>query len=96
MKLPTILKKLLKEKDISISQLSRKTKVPVQTIHNWLVGQSPGSIIQLKAVADYLGVSLDYLCFAKDKSETKKTPIEELEDEINCGVFEVVLRKVRK
>ena len=95
MKLPLVLKKILKEKDITISQLSRGTNVPVQTISNWLSGQSPRNISQIKAVADFLGVDLNYLCFA-ESIQAKAPSITEFEDEINCGVFEVVLRKIRK
>lgn len=97
MKLASILKKLLKEKDITASQLSRSSGVPVQTISNWLSGQSPRSITQLKTVADLLGVDLDYLCFGESKPIVQdKNPIKDFEEEVNCGVFEVVLRKVKK
>jgi len=97
MKLPSVLKKLLKEKDITLSQLSRATNISVQTLSNWMQGQSPRSVDQLKTVADFLDVDLNYLCFAESiQPQTKKPSIKEFEDEINCGVFEVVLRKIRK
>ena len=97
MKLPSVLKKLLKEKDVTISQLSRETKIPVQTLSNWLSGQSPRNISQLKTVADFLDVDLNFLCFAESiQPKTKEPSIKEFEDEINCGVFEVVLKKVKQ
>jgi transcriptional regulator with XRE-family HTH domain len=93
--LKIILRKIIREKGLTIAGLSRATKVPVQTLHGWLQGIEPKSIRQVKAVADYLGVDLDYLCFGiKPKSENIK--IENFENEINAGVFEVVLRRVKK
>lgn len=88
-----ILKDLIREKGITITFLSKSTHVPLQTIHGWLQGSEPRSLRQVKAVADYLDVDLDYLCFG---IESKKQAFSEFEDEINAGVFEVVLRRVKR
>lgn len=93
--LKTILRRLIRDKGLTITGLSRKTKVPVQTIHGWLQGVEPKGVRQLKAVADFLEVDLDYLCFGiKPKTDLPK--IENFENDINAGVFEVVLRRVKK
>lgn len=92
MELKRILKALLQDKDLSIAQLARATGVARQTIDNWIAGQEPRSLTQVKKVADYFGVPVDYLCFGQT---TKEKTIREYEDEINAGVFEVVLRRVR-
>lgn len=93
MELKTILKKLIKEKGITITSLSRSTKVPLQTLHGWLQGSEPKSLKQVKKVADYLKVDLDYLCFG---IEPKAHTIKDYQEEINAGIFEVVLRRVKK
>lgn len=62
-KLKSILKGLIHEKDITAAQLARSTKIPPQTLNNWLSGQMPRNLDQLKAVADYFQVSLDYLIY---------------------------------
>ena len=95
MRLPQILKKLLNEKDMSIAQLARATQVPAQTIHNWLCGQMPGNIMQLKRVADYFNQGLDYMCFGYDRrfSTAKEATPTKLHNEINAGMYEVILRK---
>lgn len=95
MELKDVLKGLLKEEGISISQLAKRTKVPVQTLHNWLNGMEPRSLKQLRKIAEYFEVSLDYLCFGI-KKENKAKGFEEYKEEINAGVFEVVLRRVKK
>lgn len=95
MELKIILKKLIKERGITLAHLSRTAKVPLQTLHGWLQGSEPKSLKQVKAVADCLDVDLDYLCFGI-KPKPAKNQIEQFQDEINAGVFEVVLRRVKK
>lgn len=85
------LKKLIFEKGITVTGLSRSTKVPVQTLYGWLIGSEPKSIKQVKNVADFLAVDLDYLCFG---ITPKQPSIFDYENEINSGIYEVVLRKV--
>ncbi|WP_413586048.1 helix-turn-helix domain-containing protein [Bdellovibrio sp. HCB274] len=95
MELKSILRKLIKEKGLTVACLSRGAKVPVQTLHGWLHGVEPKSIRQLKSVADYLEVDLDYLCFGI-RAKADRDKIEKFEDEINAGVFEVVLRRIKR
>lgn len=90
MELKTILKKLIKVKGITITALSRATKVPLQTIHGWLQGSEPKGLKQVKKVADYFQVDLDYFCFG---IEPKSPTFRDYQDEINAGVFEVILRR---
>lgn len=93
-KIKSILKSLMHEKEITAAQLARATKIAPQTINNWLSGQEPRSLSQLKTVADHFEVSVDYLVYGNE--EKKKGSMKQFEDEINAGIFEVVLRKVKK
>lgn len=86
------LKLLLNSKDITVAQLSRATSVPAKTVYHWLHGQSPRNLVQVKKIADYFGVTLDYLLFGQ---MTPDVGIESLKNDILAGVFEVVLRKVK-
>ena len=94
MELSRILKELCDERGISISSLSKKTGTPAQTLHNWISGVEPKNLSQVKKVADFFEVSLDYLCFGKEVK--KPDDITSYKDEINAGVFEVVLRRVKR
>ena len=84
------LKKLMSESEINQSELSRATNIPVQTLHNWLCGSQPKSIKQLKLVADYFDVSIDLLCFGGKRS----LDFANYKEDINAGLYEVILRKV--
>lgn len=57
------LKKLLKQFDMNLTELSRRTDIAPSTLHGWLNGLEPKSIIQIQRVALYFNISIDYLCF---------------------------------
>ena len=92
LELASKLKKLLKEQDLTVAQLSRATKVPAQTLNNWLSGLEPRSMGQVKSVAHFFKITLDELAYGeiKIKDENK---LNQYSDEINAGIFEVVLRR---
>ena len=93
MEISRVLRRLMAEHDLKIAQLARQTKVPVQTLHNWLGGQKPRDLDQVQKVARHFKVSIDYLVFGTD---SKAEIIEQFKDEINAGIFEVILRRIRK
>jgi len=84
----------LYEHDISSAQLARACKIPPQTINNWLSGQEPRSLIQIRKVADYFQITVDYLVYGIESKS--KDDIQDYQDEINAGVYEVVLRRIRR
>lgn len=93
MELKKNLKKLMSENDMRVPQLSRATKVPSTTIYNWLAGQKPKDIDQVKIISEYFQTSLDSLCYGVKNIDSNL--LESKQEEINAGIFEVVLRKVK-
>ena len=61
------LRKLMDERKLSNSKLAREVGVHVSTVTNWKDGANP-KIEHLKLVADYFGVTVDYL-LADQKEE---------------------------
>lgn len=57
------LKKMIDTNGHSVSELSRQSGVPKQTITDWLSGTEPRRISQVKKVAMLLGVTVDELVF---------------------------------
>jgi transcriptional regulator with XRE-family HTH domain len=92
MKLKDQLANLIKKYDVSSSHLSRETGIPSSTLSDWLAGSSPKNLEQLKKLANYFKVSIDYLCFG----ESHISEFEQYKNEINAGVYEVILRRVKK
>lgn len=84
----------MKQASIGAPTLSKRTGVPRQTIANWIAGQSPQNLEDVRTVAKYFSMTIDELCFGRSLStEPKRTKLEEYSDEINAGIFEVVLRR---
>lgn len=88
------LRRILTELDWSVPTLSKKSNVSVSTIKNWMQGKE-GNMSQVKMVAEVLGLTLDELCFS-DTDVKSINPFKDHESEINAGLFEVVLRRVKK
>lgn len=91
MELKKVLRELLNENNVKVAEVARATRVPVQSIHNWLSGMSPRNLDHVAEVAEYFDVTMDFLITGK-----KKEIIKEYEDEINAGLFEVVLRRPKR
>lgn len=92
--LKTNLKRILNSNKITPAQLSRATKIPPQTLNNWLSGQSPRNLDHVKKVADYFNVTIDYLLYGNEFKSNEF--LEDFSEEINAGIFEVVLRRIKK
>jgi transcriptional regulator with XRE-family HTH domain len=96
MEFKEILKQLVSERGISVKFLAKETKVPVQTLHNWINGTEPRNLMYLKRLSEFFEVTMDYLCFGDVNQSKAPDKIREYEHEINAGLFEVVLRRVKK
>lgn len=53
---------LLDERHISMCRLARATGITITAIQNWKYGIYSPSVKSLIVIADYFGVTLDYLC----------------------------------
>ena len=89
------LKSLITKNDTTVAQLARATKISSKTIYQWLHGQKPRDLNQVRRVADHFSVTIDYLAFGIVNNKTK-SEFSDYADEINAGVFEVILRKKRE
>lgn len=85
------LKALLQKNDITVAQLARSTKISAKTLYQWINGQNPRDLKQVRKVADYFNVTIDFLAFGIEVKN--KTEFSDFKDEINAGIFEVVLRR---
>lgn len=60
-KLPKVLKRILSERSLSQRQLAKMSGVPLSSVNGMLGGKKSYSTDNLIAVAEALGVSLDFL-----------------------------------
>ena len=89
--LKTNLKKLIVDNNLNAIKLSKLTNIPKSTLSDWLLGNSPKNIAQVKTVADHFGITIDELVFGASKNKKAK-PVEQT-DLLNFGNFDVYLKK---
>lgn len=54
-------KRLMKEKEVNIPKISEDKGIPMTTLYDWSNGRTVPRADTAKALADYLGVSVDEL-----------------------------------
>lgn len=67
---------LLQRNNVTAYQVCKATGIAPATVSDWKNGKSTPKQDKLKKIADYFGVSLDYLTTGKE-SETKKPVTDE-------------------
>lgn len=65
-----IFEKLLKEKNIKVADVTRATGIASSTFTDWKKGRYTPKQDKLEKIADYFGVSLDYLTKGEEKEWT--------------------------
>lgn len=95
MKFSENLKNHIQEHNLSLKDLALKIEVPPSTVHGWLNGIHPKSILTIKKIADLFNCSVDKLCF---DDEVENLVIEDIDHNgiINIGKnrYKVLLEKI--
>jgi transcriptional regulator with XRE-family HTH domain len=82
---------LLEQKNISLTELARQTKVPKSNLSAWLKGRSP-NVEQLDKVAQFLDTTIDFLMFGRKAKREESTLVYKLE--VESGKYEIVVKKI--
>lgn len=74
---------LLKQKNLTAYKVCKATGIPTSTIYTWKLGKTSLSMPKLVKIADYLGVTVDYLMGRTDNPNgiTVDTKIRELAEQ---------------
>lgn len=95
MNLKSQLRAYLRLRGLSAAELSRRTKVPRQSLSNWLGGLEPRRIDYLKAVADELDTTLDNLLYGTAPEEPRfNRPGVPVSQPLSEGIYEIRLIRV--
>lgn len=72
--LPKILKKLMKDNNLSTRQLAKKCQLPLSTLSSYMSDvKASYNPAHLECLANYFKVSIDYLLFGKTKQDGLST-----------------------
>ena len=65
LQLHAVIKREMKNRDISLNDLSKATGIPTSSLHNWLTERPPSgkNLTQIKKLGEYFGLSLSRLLF---------------------------------
>ena len=70
--------RLLDERHLKSADVCRGTGLPSSLFSEWKRGKSTPKADKLKKIADYFGVSVEYLMTGKKEAEGKKNPYGDL------------------
>ena len=94
-KIAKVLSRIMKERRLSIKELSKLSGVPTSTLHEWQNGRSPRDPVKAKKLADALGISLNQLLFDEnDKNEVIQIQ-QILKEDVFSGVFEINIKRIK-
>jgi len=62
-----IMEELLEERHVKVSQVAKATGVNLSTFTDWKTGRCHPKIEKMQKIADYFGVSVEYITTGKDK-----------------------------
>jgi transcriptional regulator with XRE-family HTH domain len=96
------LRQHLDAQGLSAAELARRTGVAKSVISDWLAGAKPRDIVQVKIVANALGLTLEELCFdVEPKSNQGRSAVFGVPAVFQAaggqwvnGIFDIRLRKI--
>lgn len=65
-----IFEALVKSKGLTLYKVSKDTGIPTSTIYSWKSGRNSIKPANLKTLAEYLDVTVDYLMYGEEKHLT--------------------------
>jgi transcriptional regulator with XRE-family HTH domain len=66
LKLHIVLKRLIEDRDLTLRELSRATKIPEPTLSGYMNGAEPGKINHIRILARFFGISMETLLYGQD------------------------------
>lgn len=88
-----VLKSFIRDRRFTIKEISQGSGVPASTIAEWANSRVPKNPLQVRKVAEFLGITTHYLLFAE---EDDQEPIQKiLRNDVFNGTFEISIKRVR-
>ena len=74
-----VFEQLLQKHNITPYKVSKEAGVTQTALSNWKSGRSTPTTKTLQKIADYFGVTIDYLLSGENESKEKKSPYSDLQ-----------------
>lgn len=92
-KIGKVFSQIVKERRLTLKEISKATGVPATTLAEWQSNRTPKNPTQVKAVSKFLGVSLHYLLFEEEDAQEPMQKI--LKEDFFKGTFEISIKRVK-
>lgn len=93
LKLGPTLQRLLKERNMTMKELSFESGVPLSTLAHFKNNRPPKDIASVQLLADSLECTLHFLLFGENENKSEPGDIAA---ELFSGVFEVTVKRIKK
>ena len=90
-----ILEQLLQKYGVTSYKVSKDTGVTQTSLSNWKSGRSTPNAKTLQKIADYFGVSIEYLMTGKEDSEKKETTLTTKDERDIAKDLENIMNKLK-
>lgn len=94
MKLGKMIETSCNSRGLSLAELARRSKIPVQTLHGWTTERKSINVDQLKKVATVLEIPFHQLVFGEP--DPFETPTREILKEIFTGDIRISIQRIEK
>lgn len=89
-----VFSEILFKRGLTARQVAEATQVPASTLAEWKANRTPKNPVQVRKVAEYLGISMHYLIFGE---EDREEPISKIvREDFFQGTFEITIKRVRE
>lgn len=89
MEFKDVLVSLMKERNISITQLAKETRIAKSSIHGFINGAEP-PLSKARTLAKYFGVSMDYMTTGEEPDPIGQM----LKVDVHKGTYEVTIKRL--
>jgi len=98
LKFQKVLSKELEKRGLNGNSLSKKSGIPRSTIYSWLSGSYPDSrtIYSVKILADFFGISLEYLLFEENEKSEETYLVNEIISGRDGLLYRVKVSAIKK
>lgn len=90
-----IFEQLLQKYGVTSYKVSKDTGVTQTSLSNWKSGRSTPNAKTLQKIADYFGVSIEYLMTGKEDSEKKETTLTTKDERDIAKDLESIMNKLK-
>jgi transcriptional regulator with XRE-family HTH domain len=88
-----VFSQIVKERRLTLKEISKGTGVPATTLAEWQAGRTPKNPAQVRAAAKFLDVSLHFLLFGEEDHQEPISKI--IREDVFQGVFEITVKRVK-